>query len=266
LPLVERAESDTSDFTEPADADADGLPRHLIEGQLRHHPVELAHHLDHLLALYAKTGDAHWLERATRDGDRVIALCKRDGDVLLFPYDFAFQLHGKYATLAPPWYSGMAQGMLLGAVSRLYAATHEARHLDAARGLFQSLLTKRAVGASWVSAVDTAGYLWIEEYPSAPPTHVLNGYLAAIFGLYDYWVEAGDERALVLLRAAVSSVRHYLPSYRREGKLSRYGLLYPDAIKKYHAVHILQLGWLARSTGDDFFAQTAAQLTSDRAP
>ena len=38
-----------------------------------------------------------------------------------------------------------------------------------------------------VRTFDSNGNLWLEEFPSNPPSYVLNGFIYAIFGLYDLY-------------------------------------------------------------------------------
>jgi hypothetical protein len=54
--------------------------------------------------------------------------------------------------------------------------------------------------------------------------------------------------------------------YRREGKISLYGLHSRTNHFKYHQVHIWQLRLLGRMTGDPFFRELAKGMASDAVP
>ena len=42
---------------------------------------------------------------------------------------------------------------------------------------------------------DEHGNLWFEEYIVSPPTHILNGFMWAAWGVYDYFLATGDPTA-----------------------------------------------------------------------
>ena len=54
--------------------------------------------------------------------------------------------------------------------------------------------------------------------------------------------------------------------YRREGKVSLYGLRTRTNHYKYHQIHIWQLRLLGRMTGDPYFAELAGAMAADRGP
>ena len=43
-----------------------------------------------------------------------------------------------------------------------------------------------------VTYTDREGYKWFEEAIVEPPTHVLNGFIWATWGVYDYFLHTGD--------------------------------------------------------------------------
>ena len=65
---------------------------------------------------------------------------------------------------------------------RLYRVTGDRADLDLAQAVFRSF---RQLGPMsrplWVSYVVRGG-LWLEQYPSSRPSHVLNGFNFAVFG------------------------------------------------------------------------------------
>src|SRR6185503_2851415 len=94
---------------------------------------------------------------------------------------------------------------------RAHQQTEDARFLDAAVRAFSSFLRPTATGG--VTFSDTRGDVWIEEYLVSPPTHILNGFLWALWGVYDYCVATSDPRARELFDRAVNTLVRNLNSY-----------------------------------------------------
>jgi heparosan-N-sulfate-glucuronate 5-epimerase len=163
-------------------------------------------------------------------------------------------------TLKSPWYSGLAQGQGISLLVRAHAATGSAKYLDSANRAFQSFLVSTDQGG--VSFTDERGDLWFEEYIVSPPTHILNGFIWAMWGIRDYALATGDFSAHDLFARAVATLRTNLHRYDL-GFWSLYeesGTRLPMlASAFYHRLHIVQLRVMHRLTGDKIFADYAGR-------
>lgn len=161
-------------------------------------------------------------------------------------------------TLKAPWYSGLAQGQGISLLVRAYAETGDAKYSKAAALAFGSFSADTESGG--VTFRDEVGNLWFEEYILSPPTHILNGFIWAAWGLYDYWLATGDGEARNLFGSAVETLRKNLDRYDL-GFWSRYELsgtrLPMIASPFYHRLHVTQLQIMHKITGDDVFARYA---------
>lgn len=229
------------------------------------HVVKSARRVLDLLACYRnrETGEDRYLGAATDAADGLLEVAfSRDG-ALLFPYTFVYDTANRsYGDL---WFSGMGQGLALAAFVRLARLTGSARYWQAATETFRSFAQFRdAVDAirdglvPWV-VLESDGYYWIEEYPSDPPDHTLNGMNFAIQGLYEYWRATESPVAEYLLKAALTTVAEHAFEYRVENEYSYYCLRHRVQDAKYHRIHVGQLGLLHRLSGDPTF-ETAATL------
>jgi hypothetical protein len=204
-----------------------------------------------------------YLDRAIATADALIAAGVEADGALWIPYRFDFSLHGRSDdTLRAPWYSAMAQGQTLSLVSRLYELTGDARWLGDARAVFTSFVVLGIRPGPWVTWVEDR-YLWLEEYPGSTPDHTLNGFLFALFGIYDYYEVSGSPSAQRIFQAGLTTIDHYLTAFRNPGGISRYCLAHHVLSAKYHDIHIAQLRAMTAMTGDDRFAATALQFASD---
>lgn len=175
--------------------------------------------------------------------------------LLLWPHHFDFEY---FRPLKAPWFSGLAQGQGLSVLVRAYAETKDQAYLYAADETFKSLSMSVDVGG--VLFHDERGRPWIEEYLVDPPVHILNGCIWALWGIYDYALLTGHDRAKALFSSCVEAIAVHLHEYDN-GFWSLYELT-PQRFKSiasayYHGLHIVQLRVMHTLTGESVFAEIA---------
>lgn len=110
---------------------------------------------------------------------------------------------------APPWTSGLSQGTALQVLARSYLRFKEPADLTAAQqalGIFQ---TPPPQG---VRVTTPAGAIYA-EYTYAPSDRILNGFIQALVGLYDYTSITQDPLGLALFEAGDAEARVLVPHY-----------------------------------------------------
>jgi hypothetical protein len=163
-------------------------------------------------------------------------------------------------TLKAPWYSALAQGQGLSLLVRAHRETSDARYLAAARQAFSALTLPIKQGGTLYT--DDHGDCWIEEYIVSPPTHILNGFIWAMWGVYDYALATGDSAARDLFAHTTRTLLQNLSLYDTghwslyEQSQTRLPML---ASPFYHRLHIVQLKIMHQMTGENTFAVTAAR-------
>jgi hypothetical protein len=249
-------------FSEKADYrgphDRSGIPMLNYHGRigLQHNPIAIAQWGLGNYNLHRQAGNPSRREKFLKAADW---LCHR---LEPNPHGFAVWNHNfdwEYrTTLKLPWYSALAQGQGISVLVRAYAETRSATYLDAATRAFRSFLASTDQGG--VSFTDNHGDLWFEEYIVSPPTHILNGFIWAAWGIHDYVLATGDAAAHNLFTRAVATLRNNLGRYDL-GFWSLYeesGTRLPMlASPFYHRLHIVQLGVMHRLTSDKVFADWA---------
>jgi heparosan-N-sulfate-glucuronate 5-epimerase len=161
-------------------------------------------------------------------------------------------------TLRAPWYSALAQGQGISVLVRANEESGDARYLEAAKLALASFFTPISEGG--VVFTDDRGDLWFEEYVVSPPTHILNGFIWAAWGVYDYFLATRDRPAQDLFARAVQTLLRNLERYDL-GFWSLYeqsGTRLPMVASPfYHQLHIVQLRVMHRLTGEEKFARVA---------
>jgi heparosan-N-sulfate-glucuronate 5-epimerase len=177
-----------------------------------------------------------WLRGALQAGRYLVANQERAGRyeggwVHRFACPHTYPLRG-------PWVSAMAQGEAASLLVRLYEVTRDAVFAETALQALRPLRVSVAAGGTRASL---GGGPFLEEYPTDPPSLVLNGAFFALWGLHDVGVALNDRKAAGEFVAGVDVLARELHRWDT-GFWSRYDL-YPHRIVNvanpfYHRLHI----------------------------
>jgi heparosan-N-sulfate-glucuronate 5-epimerase len=167
--------------------------------------------------------------------------------------------------LKAPWHSALAQGQGISLLVRAHRETRNNVYLTAAQDAFHTF--EKDVKEGGVTVSDSKGYLWFEEAIVDPPTHILNGFIWASWGIYDYSIYTGNHHADQLFNEAVRTLVDNLPEfdagfwslYEQSG--TRMKML---ASPFYHSLHIVQLEVMYKLTKEPIFKQFADRWNAYR--
>ena len=240
----------------PGPFDEQGVPLLDYHGGIgrRYNPIAIAQY-----------GLAHYnamnLSPASRDRFLAIAEYLRDSlrpnahGRSVWMHDFDWEYRDR---LIAPWYSGLAQGQGISLLVRAHAETGERSFMDAAGHAFAALVAPVSEGGTL--CIDADGMPWIEEYIVDPPTHILNGFIWALWGVWDFHIATGDAGARALFDRCVMTLERNLHRYDI-GFWSLYELsdtkLKMIASAFYHSLHIVQLEVMFRLAGRESFRMWA---------
>jgi heparosan-N-sulfate-glucuronate 5-epimerase len=242
----------------PGAHDEQGIPMLDYHGDigLQYNPIAIAQWGLGNFSLFRRSHDPSRREKFLRCADWLLHNLEANPHGLsVWQHHFDWEYRD---TLRAPWYSGLAQGQGISLLLRAHSETGKSGYAEAARKAFITLQTPVSEGG--VAFTDANGNLWFEEYLVDPPTHILNGFIWAAWGVYDYALATGDAQARTLFAQAVETLRRNLPSYDI-GFWSLYEQsgtrLKMVASPFYHQLHIVQLRVMHRLTGESLFAEYA---------
>ena len=229
--------------------DSGGIPLLDYGGSIRlqYNPLAIAQYgLARLNAWTAGAGAADrtaWLSAA----DWLVANLRtnRHG-VHVWMHDFDWPYREE---LKAPWYSGLAQGAGLSLLVRAARVTRHEKYTAAAHTAFEPLHLDVARGGALVT--DPKGDIWIDEFIVHPTSHVLNGFIWALWGVRDYAEWSGRSDASHLWTRAVGTLMRRLCDFDAgwwslyEGRHRGREVL---ASRYHHALHITQLRVMHRLT------------------
>jgi len=163
--------------------------------------------------------------------------------------------------LVNPWYSGLAQGQGLSVLCRAYKETKNDKYLQTIKKVYKSFLKNIHQGG--VTFTDQNGDIWIEEYiMKKNPTHILNGFIWGLWGIYDYWLLTNEKESKKLFDKYIKTLEKNIDRYDlRDWSLYELSNLKIDmrASFFYHKLHIVQLKILYNMTSISIFNDKALQ-------
>ncbi|NLA25409.1 MAG: hypothetical protein GX879_10635 [Bacteroidales bacterium] len=109
------------------------------------------------------------------------------------------------------WVSGMYQGQALSLYLRAYQLFEDEKYLNTALKVFNSFKYDYSEGG--FKRVDKHNCIWFEEYPTPEPSYVLNGFIYAIWGIYDLYRVTKSHEAKELWDSCVNTLEVNLHKY-----------------------------------------------------
>lgn len=159
----------------------------------------------------------------------------------IWEFEYDFYNANVSATLPAPWVSAMGQGQAISFLCRYAILTSNEKYFEIAERALEPF--NKTVDQCGVVAY-IGGFPMYEEYPSIPPSFTLNGFVYALFGLYDLSILHNSSQAKELFDKGMKTLEYVLPLYD-DSKLTYYDLGYltartrkPRQNSKYHLLHI----------------------------
>ena len=206
-----------------------GLPVARVNGTMQHFPTTIL-----------QKGLGHW-DRWLQAGRCKVTEYEEFGRVARWAVETQDSRGGWPLSAVEPGavspYSAMIQGQGISVLCRAYQVTGSPEYLATAVRAAKLMLTPVMQGGT--SRPSSSGII-LEENPTRQPETVLNGWIFALFGLYDLAILSPDSAFLSPLSSSVSALAGVLPAFD-SGFWSYYDLRGTLASPFYHRLHIAQL-------------------------
>lgn len=221
--------------------------------QTEHVPWVISFYALGMYNLYYDTLEKSYLEKFFKHADFLVRNLVARGDfgvwLVQFPWIAPCYLCKK------PWISSMYQGLGLSTLARAWMISKNEEYLTTAQEALRSFEVPVSKGG--VLKVDRKGFWWYDEYACTRRANVLNGFIFALVGLYEYHDVSKDPKALTLFNNGIKTAMHYIDKYDLNFlvfKWSKYDdkLLFYSG-PKYHNWHIKQLVQLHKITRNKEF-------------
>jgi len=236
--------------------DEKGIPMLDYKGKIgkQYNPIAIAQYALGHYNLYFNTNKNCHLDVFLKQADWLVENIKGNEfgiPVWLHNFDWKYK-----EILTNPWYSGLAQGTGISVLARAYNTTKDEKYLDTADKAY--LVFENDINKGGVVHWDKKGSPWIEEYILNPPTHILNGFIWGLWGVYDYFLLLKEKNAKKLWDNCLETLKKNLEKFDI-GYWSLYDLSQTKiknlASPFYHKLHIVQLEVLYRLSKIEIFKE-----------
>lgn len=248
-------ENDPSEWhDDPFIFDENGIVQFDYGGSIgtQYNPATIAQYALANYNFFLKTGQLDYKDQFLKQAEYLIHNFDEKGqDSIGYPYHFDYSSY----ELKSPWYSALAQGQIISVLTRVFYMQGDARALAIIRGTKNFLVTPTDQGGLLTHTPE--GYVWLEEFPTEQPSLVLNGFVFAIFGLYDYLnIFPDDQKTKDLYNECLISLKESMQFYDTGSWVKYQRFPYGDLVTKhYMKFQILQNLQLYLMTGDPYFAE-----------
>jgi hypothetical protein len=238
--------------------DSNGIPMLLYENEHHYYPIQYTQIALHYYANYVETKNpkskASFLKIAKFIKENIVYI----DDFAVLQYDFIVKPY----KLKPPCGSAMSQGFGIGVMIEAYSITKEKIYLDIANKMVKSFgatIEKGGVQSRWGNSI------YYEEYAD-PNSHVLNGYMFSLSGLYYCFKTIGNKEAKKYFDIGIDSLKAKINEYDAAftsyySKVNYDQPAYASAINDdpdhYHELEIYQLLTLFVWTKESIFKEYA---------
>ncbi len=156
-------------------------------------------------------------------------------------------------------YSSICQGHAISCFLRAYIMTGREKFLNAGRKALDVLFLDIKKGG--VLRRLNGSIIILEEYPEEKLNGVLNGWIYAIYGIYEYWIFEKVREVYNFLLENLNSLKRLLPLYD-SGFWSFYNLKKEIAPLFYHELHIELLNTFYKIFEEDIFLNFSKKFMS----
>jgi heparosan-N-sulfate-glucuronate 5-epimerase len=166
---------------------------------------------------------------------------------LLYPFPFSLPVFNQQSGRV----SGMYQGQILSCFVRAAYLYDKKIYHPFCEKVWNSFAV--SIGKQYGFRYEGKNELWFEEVPQDPPNHILNGYIFAIWGIFDYIKLTANPLAKEAWDKCIKTLKNNISKYDT-GFWSNYDLRDSLSSYAYHnRIHVRQLEVLAQLTGEEIF-------------
>jgi heparosan-N-sulfate-glucuronate 5-epimerase len=233
--------------------DRAGIPLYRANGRTYYHAIYISQFALGAFDNFLRTGDETSLAAFRRcAGWLKNSLVKRGR---FFYWEYPFDIRMRPA--ARPVVDAMTQGEGVSVLVRAYGENHQAEYLQAAANAVEAIFYDLDDGG--VSRI-RGDFMLPQELPDVRSSDILNGAIWAYFGVHDYYLVSGDERAGRFDKAIATTLGNVISRYDC-GYWSLY-MLEPRTLADYHyhTTHVGQLRAMYGITGDRCFEEYASRF------
>lgn len=219
--------------------DSEHIPYVHFKGENRYLPITIAQHGLCLYNFYINTRDKSFLFQAIKIAEWMVK--NQNPKSGIWENNFDFYSDHVSTMISGPFPSAMGQSECISLLCRIYYETKDTRFLNAAEYALLPFFKKTSEGGV-VAFFDNMPFY--EEFPTKPPSYILNGFIFSLIGLYELYFTSENNHSNILFTNGYDTLIKILPLYDY-GFTSLYCLNHysasprrPSINEYYHPIHL----------------------------
>lgn len=230
--------------------DRNGIPLYQEDGKYYYFPVLISQLALGAYDYYLNTKDINAKNIFLKCADWLYNTLRKHGNFFYWENESGLDYPG--ALHKSQWFSAMAQGEGASVLLRAFSETKKEEYLQAAKKAITPIFYELSEGG--ISIVKGNNYIFPQEFPTNPPSDVLNGAIFAYFGVYDYYRVTGDPDVRQFHEIIVGTLLSVVDQYDT-GYWSLYSRWprWVNGSPHYNSEHATQLWVLYLITGNKKF-------------
>ncbi|MBS7007118.1 D-glucuronyl C5-epimerase family protein [Anaerostipes sp.] len=220
---------------------------------IQYNPCAVAQYGLGICSKYLKTKEDKYLKKIRIQAEWLCSTMKIDEKGMgRLEYTFSADDYNQISN--KNYISAIAQGQAISFLIRAGIILRENRYKKAADNIFESF--RYTVFEGGIVNYDEKGRMYLEEAVTEKISCILDGFIYAMFGAYDYYLFTGDKEAKQIFYRCCETVKERLPEFdlgfwsRADCYLEKPKM---PASRFYHNVHVQQLRALYIITKDNKF-------------
>lgn len=241
--------------------DKEGVPLLDYKGDIgiQYNPCAIAQYGLGLCSMWYETKEIKYLEKILVQAEWLIDNTVQ-GKNGIGRLEYSFQGEAYNQIMNVGYISAISQGQAISFLLRAMIILKRWDYMLTVEKLFKSF--QYSIFDGGVVNYDEEGMMYLEEYPTIQISCVLDGFIYAMFGVYDYYLISGNDHAEKIFNDCCNTLKKRLPEFDL-GFWSRADLyskrVKMPASKFYHNVHIQQLKALYAITSEKIYKEYAVK-------
>lgn len=241
---LDLASSSNLELTKGLQFDKDGIPLIKIRDLgPQYYPVTISLYGLELISKYYKEKQKKYYKGFINVCDYLLRTQAESG-CWYVNYDYHYGVK-EAGVCKAPWVSALSQGWGISCLVRAFYLTNESKYLDSAIKALKPFL--KDVEEGGVRKKIFNRFIMYQEYPTEKPTHILNGFMFSLLGIYDLYKATDLDYVKNLYDIGIDTLTNTVSMYDL-GNVSSYDLthlLIPGNASKfhygYHLTHVKEL-------------------------
>jgi len=255
---LDLAVSGNIEFTKGLKFDEDGIPLIKIRDlELQYYPVTISLYGLECISKYYTNKQKNHYNSFISVCDYLIKTQEVNG-CWYVPYDYHYGVK-EAGICKAPWVSALSQGWGISCLVRAFYLTGEEKYLNYAINALKPFM--KDVEEGGVQRKLFNSFVMYQEYPTETPTHILNGFMFSLLGIYDLYKATNYNYVRDLFDIGMETLINTVSMYD-QGNVSSYDLTHitiPGNASKfhygYHLTHVKELSALNSILNNDILSK-----------